>query len=127
MVGLVAPPLLASVVVGGAVGGLVGKFAKKKEDSGLEAGLGEKLPPGAAAIIAVVDGDDRLAAERALAGTPARSVVSMEKGGMRDLKGALVEAAGKFTPRPHGAAHPRPCFRRDDRPARCGTRCPTGR
>ena len=98
VVGLIAPPLLASVVVGGAIGGLVGKFAKKKEESGLEAGLGEKLPPGTAAIVAVVDGEDRLMAERALGGTPARSVVSMEKGSMSELKGALVEAAGKFTP-----------------------------
>ncbi|MEI6727612.1 MAG: DUF1269 domain-containing protein, partial [Actinomycetes bacterium] len=72
LVGLVAPPLLASVAVGAAAGGLIGKFTKHKVESGMETGLGDKLAPGTAAIVAMVDDDDRLAAERALAGTPAR-------------------------------------------------------
>ena len=96
LVGLLSPPLLASTVVGAAAGGLMGKFAKRKVDTGLEEGLGEKLPPGSAAVIAIVDADDLLDAERALGGTPARSVASME--GMTDLKESLSEAAGKFNP-----------------------------
>lgn len=96
LVGLVAPPMLASVAVGAAAGGLVGRFAKKKVDTGLEEGLGEKLPPGSAAVIALVDAEDRLAAERALAGTPAKSVAQMDGTGLGDLKAALSEAAGKF-------------------------------
>ena len=51
LVGLAAPPLLAATAVGAAAGGIVGKFAKHKVDSGLEAGLGDKLKPGTAAII----------------------------------------------------------------------------
>ena len=98
VVGLVAPPLLASIVVGTAAGGLVGRFTKHKVDSGLETGLGDKLKPGTAAIIAMVDDEDRLAAERALTGTPARSVVAMDKKGVRGLKDALVQAAEKFVP-----------------------------
>ncbi|HXY26807.1 MAG TPA: sulfatase-like hydrolase/transferase, partial [Acidimicrobiales bacterium] len=98
VVGLFSPPLLASIVVGGAVGGLVGKFAKHKEESGLESGLGDKLAPGSAVVIAVVDADDRLAAEQALAETPAKSVVPMEKSTLRELKAALAQAAGKFNP-----------------------------
>ena len=98
VVGLFAPPLLASIVVGGAVGGLVGKFAKHKVDSGLEEGLGDKLQPGTAVVIAVVDEDDRLAAEQALAGSLAKSVVAMGKSGLGELKAALAEAAGKFSP-----------------------------
>ncbi len=74
VIGLFSPPLLASVVVGGAVGGLAGKFARHKVDTGLEKGLGDKLAPGTAAVIAVVDGDDRLAAEQALGGSLAKSV-----------------------------------------------------
>ncbi len=65
LVGLAAPPLLASVVVGAAAGALVGKFAKHKMESGVESGLGEKLKPGMAAILAIVREEDRLAAERA--------------------------------------------------------------
>ncbi len=98
VVGLFSPPLLASVVVGGAVGSLVGRFAKHKVDSGLEAGLGDKLQPGTAVVIAIVDEDDRLAAERALAGSLAKSVVPMDKKGLDELKAALAEAAGKFNP-----------------------------
>ncbi len=98
VVGLFSPPLLASVVVGGAVGGLAGKFAKHKVDSGIEQGLGDKLQPGTAAIIAMVDGDDRLAAEQALAGSLAKSAAPMDKTGVRGLKDALAEAAGKFSP-----------------------------
>ena len=98
LVGLAAPPLLASVAVGAAAGGLVGKFMHHKVESGMESGLGEKLKPGTAAIIAMVDDEDRLAAEQALAGTPAKSVVTMDKKGVRGLKDALAEAALKFVP-----------------------------
>src|SRR4051812_10167608 len=35
VVGLFAPPLLASVVVGAAAGGLIGKFARHRVESGL--------------------------------------------------------------------------------------------
>jgi arylsulfatase A-like enzyme/uncharacterized membrane protein len=98
VVGLFAPPLLASIAVGGAAGGLIGKFAKHKVDSGIEQGLGDKLQPGTAVVIAVVDGDDRLAVERALAGSLAKSVAPMGKKGLGELKAALAEAAGKFSP-----------------------------
>ena len=43
VVGLFAPPLLASVVVGGVAGGLIGKFTDHKVRAGMEK-LGEKLP-----------------------------------------------------------------------------------
>ena len=98
VVGLFAPSLLASVAVGGVVGGLVGKFARHKVDSGIEQGLADKLAPGTAVIIAVVDGDDRLAAEQALSGSLAKSVAPMSKKGLGELKAALAEAAGKFSP-----------------------------
>ncbi len=97
-VGLFSPPLLASIVVGGAAGALTGKFAKHKVDSGIEEGLGGKLAPGTAVIIAIVDGEDRLAAEQALAGSLAKSVAAMDNRGLGELKAALAEAAGKFSP-----------------------------
>ena len=97
LVGLAAPPMLGAVVVGAAAGGIVGKFAKHKVDTGLESGMGDKLKPGTAAIIAMVDDEDRLTAERALS-TPAKSVAAMDKKGVRGLKDALSEAAGKFNP-----------------------------
>lgn len=98
LVGLAAPPLLAATVVGAAAGALVGKFAKKKVESGMETGLGEKLKPGQAAIVAIVQEQDRFTAENALADSPAKSVVEMDKGGLRGLKESLAEAGGKFNP-----------------------------
>jgi uncharacterized membrane protein len=98
VVGLFSPPLLASVVVGAAAGGLAGRFARHTVASGIEEGLGDKLAPGTAVVIAVVDGDDRLAAEQALAGSAAKSVAPMDKKGVGELKAALAEAAGKFSP-----------------------------
>ena len=83
LVGLAAPPLLAAIAVGAAAGGIVGKFAEHKVESGLEAELGEKLKPGTAAIIAMFDDDQRLAVEQALAGSPAKSVAPMDKHGLR--------------------------------------------
>jgi arylsulfatase len=98
VVGLFSPPMLAAVVAGGAAGGLIGRFAEHKERAGLQKGLGDKLAPGTAVIVAMVDDEDRLAAERALGGSLAKSVAAMDKKGVRGLKGALAEAAGKFSP-----------------------------
>jgi arylsulfatase len=79
VVGLFAPPLLASVVVGGVAGGLIGKFTDHKVRAGMEK-LGDKLPPGTAGT-AVFDEDYRLAIERALPGSPAKSVAQTDKQG----------------------------------------------
>jgi arylsulfatase A-like enzyme/uncharacterized protein YfiM (DUF2279 family) len=90
--------LLASVAVGGALGGVVGRFARHRVVSGMEKGLGDKLRPGTAAIIAVCDAEDRLPAERALGSALAISVARMDKASVEELKAALAEAAGKFSP-----------------------------
>jgi arylsulfatase A-like enzyme/uncharacterized membrane protein len=97
LVGLAAPPLLAATAVGAAAGGLIGKFTHHKVESGMESGLGDKLKPGTAAIIAMIDDEDRLAAERVLT-TPAKSTAQMDKKGVRGLKDALAEASLKFVP-----------------------------
>jgi arylsulfatase A-like enzyme/uncharacterized membrane protein len=97
LVGLFNPALLGSIVAGAAAGGLVGKFMHHKLDSGMEHGLGERLKEGQAAIIAMVDEDDLLAAESVIS-TPAKSTVRMPKKGVRGLKDALAEAARKFVP-----------------------------
>jgi arylsulfatase len=98
LVGLAAPPLLASVAVGAAAGGLVGRFAEHRAAGGLEAGIGDHLQPGTAAILALVADDDLLAAERALAGSRALSRVEMTGSSLGDLRSALDQAAGKFDP-----------------------------
>ena len=98
VVGLFSPPLLASVVVGAAAGGVAGAFARHRVESGIQTGIGEQLPPGSAGIIAVVNHADRLAAEQALPGSPMKSVAQMEHHSIGALKDALATAAGKFSP-----------------------------
>ena len=116
VVGLLSPPLLASVVVGGAAGGAIGKFAEHKEKTGLREGLGDKLKPGTAVIVAMVDDEDRLAAERALGSSLAKSVVPMEKEGRAGAEVRAGRGGGQVQPGPHGAASSRPQLRRDDGP-----------
>ncbi len=98
LVGLFAPPLLASIVVGAAAGGLIGKAARHKVESAIAAGIADKLAPGMAMIIAIVDDDDRLAAERALGGSPAKSLVQTEKVKLSELQEDIETAALKFSP-----------------------------
>lgn len=98
LVGLAAPPLLASVAVGAAAGGLIGKFTKKKVQSGIEEGLGDTLKPGSAAILTIIDENDKFRVETALSDSPAKSVATMSKKGIKGLKEALAEAGGKFNP-----------------------------
>ena len=98
LVGLFSPPLLGAIVVGGAVGGLIGKFTKHKVEAGIEAGMAGKLAPGMAMIIAIVDDDDLLAAERALGGSPAKSLVQTDKAKLSELKADIATAAQKFSP-----------------------------
>jgi len=99
VVGLFAPPLLASAAVGGAAGALAGKFADHKLKTGIADKLGQALPPGSAGVIAVFPDDDRLAIERALAGSVAKSLVESDSTGLiKGLKASLAEAMGKFVP-----------------------------
>jgi arylsulfatase A-like enzyme/uncharacterized membrane protein len=97
-VGLFAPPLLASVVIGVAAGGLVGKFADHRIKSGLQDNIGQALAAGTAVVIAVLPPGSRLAVEQALAGSAMTSVVEMEAPTLKGLEAALAEAMQKFNP-----------------------------
>ena len=91
-VGLFAPPLLAATVVGGAVGGVVGKFAKHRVESGLEEKMGAALPPGSAGIVAIYDRAKTDTVNATLASAVRKSVAQVDGGGAKQLKGALAEA-----------------------------------
>jgi uncharacterized membrane protein len=92
VVGLLAPPLLASVVIGAAAGDLVGKFARHKIDSGLGDKLGAALPPGSAGIIAIYDRAKTDVVDKALVSTVRKSAAQIDGGGAKKLKAALAEA-----------------------------------
>ena len=91
-VGLLAPPLLAATAVGAAAGGVVGKFAKHR----LESGIGEKmdaaLPPGSGGVIAVYDSDGTAAVDTALAHAVKKSVAQIDSANAKNLKAGLAEA-----------------------------------
>ena len=91
-VGLFAPPLLAATVVGGAVGGVVGKFAKHRVESGLEEKMGAALPPGSAGIVAIYDRAKTDTVNTTLASAVRKSVAQVDGGGAKQLKSALAEA-----------------------------------
>jgi arylsulfatase len=92
VVGLLAPPLLASVVIGGAAGALVGKFAKHKVESGLGEKLGAALPPGTAGIVAIYDRAKADTVDKTLANAVKKSVAEVDGTGAKQLKAALAEA-----------------------------------
>jgi arylsulfatase A-like enzyme/uncharacterized membrane protein len=98
LVGLAAPPLLATAAAGAAAGGLVGKFVDKRLETEMHDKIGENLPPGTAGIIAVFDDEHRLAVEEALPGALAKSLVQTDKKGVKALEDGLAEAMGKFVP-----------------------------
>ena len=98
LVGLFAPPLLASVAVGAAAGGVVGKFAGHKVRNEIESKVSEGLKAGSAVLIGIFAADQRLQVERALPGAPMKSVVETDKSSIEELKRALAEAMGKFEP-----------------------------
>jgi uncharacterized membrane protein len=92
VVGLLAPPLLASVVVGGAAGALVGKFARHRVESGLAEKMGAALPPGSAGIVAIYDRSKATTVDATLPSAVRKSVAQVDGGGAKKLKAALAEA-----------------------------------
>jgi uncharacterized membrane protein len=55
VVGLFAPPLLASTAIGAGIGALLGHFTKKHEEKEFGADLDEYFPPNSSAVVVVVD------------------------------------------------------------------------
>ena len=92
VVGLFSPPLLAATVVGGAVGGVAGKFARHRVENGLEDKLGAALPPGSAGIVAIYDRAKTDLVNTTMASAVRRSVAQVDGGGAKDLKAALAQA-----------------------------------
>src|SRR3954453_16576204 len=92
VVGLFAPPLLAATVVGTAVGGLIGKFAKHKVESGLGDKMGAALPPGSAGIVVIYDRAKAETIDKALVSAVRKSTAQVDGANAKQLKAALAEA-----------------------------------
>ena len=93
VVGLLSPPLLASMVVGAAAGGLMGKFAEHRIESGLGEKMGAALPPGSAGIIAIYDHANAETVAGVLANAIRSSIAQIDKASAKELKAGLEEAS----------------------------------
>jgi arylsulfatase len=125
LVGLFAPPMLGSVVVGAAAGGVIGKFTDHKLTAELREKIGDNLKPGSGVVLGVFPAEQRLAVEQALAQSAAKSVAALDEATLADLKAALEEGMASSRPTAPGCPSPTaPSAVRRDAP--CTSRSPTG-
>jgi len=92
VVGLFAPPLLAATAVGAVAGGVMGKFAKHRVESGIGEKMDAALPPGSGGVIAIYDSAGHDAVDAALANAVKKSVSQIDGMSARELKEGLGEA-----------------------------------
>ncbi len=92
VVGLFAPPLLAATAVGAALGGLTGKFAKHRLESGIGKKMDDALPPGSGGVIAVYDTGGADTVDKALVNAVKKSVAQIDGMSAKKLKAGLAEA-----------------------------------
>src|SRR6266480_286420 len=92
VVGLFAPPLLAATAVGAAAGGLMGKFAKHRLESGIGKKMDDALPPGSGGVIAVYDTGGADTVDKALVNAVKKSVAQIDGMSAKKLKAGLAEA-----------------------------------
>jgi uncharacterized membrane protein len=92
VVGLLAPPLLATTAVGAAGGMVAGKFAEHRLDSGIGEKMDAALPPGSGGVMAVYDAAGASAVENALANAVKKSVARIDGASAKALKAGLAEA-----------------------------------
>ena len=92
VVALFAPPLLAATAVGAALGGVTGKFAKHRLQSGIGKKMDAALPPGSGGVIAVYDSGGADTVDKALVNAVKKSVAQIDGISAKKLKAGLAEA-----------------------------------
>ena len=91
VLGLFAPPLLGAMVVGGAIGGVVGKLTKRHDESKIKKDIEDVLLPGTSGVVAVFDEVWVDKIETALAKADKKAVERADKDTAKELKDALAE------------------------------------
>ncbi len=92
VVGLFAPPLLAATAIGAVAGGVMGKFAKHRVESGIGEKMDAALPPGSGGLIVIYGSGGHDAVDAALANAVKKSVAHIDGMSVDDLKQGLAEA-----------------------------------
>jgi len=96
VIGLFAPPLLAATVVGAAVGGLAGKFARHRVQAGIGEKLDDALPPGSSGLIAIYEHANAELVEKTLANSIRKSTAQIDSASAKELKEGLAEAGASL-------------------------------
>lgn len=91
VVGLFAPPLLGAMLVGGVVGGLLGKLAKHHDEKGIAKDVEAVIPPGTSGVVAVFEEIWVTEVERHLAKADKKAVKEADKQTAKELKASLEE------------------------------------
>ena len=92
VVGLFAPPLLASMVVGGLIGGLAGKLTKHHQEKGIAKDVDDVVPPGTSAVVAVLEEIWVDELERQLARADKKARKAVDKQTAKQLQKDLASA-----------------------------------
>jgi arylsulfatase len=96
VIGLLAPPLLAATVVGAAVGGLAGKFARHRVQAGIGEKLDDALPPGSSGLIAIYEHANADLVEKTLANSIRKAIAQIDSASAKELKEGLAEAGASL-------------------------------
>lgn len=95
LVGLFAPPLGLSLLVGAAAGGLLGVFAEHELHTHLQHEVGEALEVGTAVILAVVYPHGREPMELTLQNANAFRELRLDKSTINEIEGVITEVMAK--------------------------------
>src|SRR5262245_18564130 len=101
VVGLFAPPLLASAAIGAAVGGALGKVASSRVKSKIEEDAGETIPWGGAGVIVAYPRESADEIEKAVSRAVKKVVGEAEGKKVKALKPALADAQERMAAPAH--------------------------
>jgi uncharacterized membrane protein len=96
VVGLFAPPLLLATVVGAGIGAGVGALTKRHEEKSIGVDAEQWLPPGASAVVAVVDDEYLDRVDRAVAKATKKVTKAIDKGDYDAVVKAVNEGDDKI-------------------------------
>ncbi|WP_231737700.1 DUF1269 domain-containing protein [Mycobacterium sp. IS-1742] len=100
LIGLFAPPILASVVVGAAAAAIVASFADHEVDTGLRHEIGHALAHGTAVILVLSSPDALFHVEQAVHHAGRLSVVPMDEVTINTLDQAAAEVSAAVAATP---------------------------
>jgi uncharacterized membrane protein len=96
VVGLFAPPLLLSTVIGAGIGAGIGELVKRHEEKQLGVDLDEYLPPGSSAIVAVVDDRYLDGVDKAISKSTKKVTKAIDSGDYDKIKKAVQNASAEI-------------------------------